>query len=278
MFPFPAYVPRSNQKLITVLTQLGLTGNLKLCLDAGDGDSFTAGDKWLDRSGGGYDFHRGEDATTDGTEPTFNGTAGALSANEYFSVASKPDYFRYDSTVESWMDNLFHDNADWAFLCWYWPSSNTPTTTNVIFDTTGDVSGSNGVFSDFTGASGNRLRLLVQKTGATPLSVTADDVSLPLDQWHFVGARISEAGGAGASFFYRDGGYWQVSAADTFNGAYTAPGVGASNDTMHLLASGDQAFAAANGTRIAMLAMFEGGGLTKANFDAIYDATNRSFR
>ena len=49
---------------ITMLRRLGLTNGLKLCLDAGDANSYTSGEPWLDTSGNGYDFNRGTTSET----------------------------------------------------------------------------------------------------------------------------------------------------------------------------------------------------------------------
>src|SRR5688572_10725967 len=112
-----------NDTLLTILNGLGLTANLKLCLDAGDNLSApAAATSWLDRSGNGYDFFRGTTSGADATDPTFNGTPGELSAAEYWSFDGG-DFFRYDTTNETWMQNLHKNNALLSFFCWlYLPS------------------------------------------------------------------------------------------------------------------------------------------------------------
>ena len=57
---------RPQRTMKETLTLLGLTTNLKLCLDAGDLASVASGSqtKWLYVSGGGYDFFRGTDGTS----------------------------------------------------------------------------------------------------------------------------------------------------------------------------------------------------------------------
>jgi hypothetical protein len=96
--------------LMTAIQKAGLTGSLKLALDAGDDASYPSGGaKWLDRSGGGFDFFRGTTASSEATDPTFNGVAGRFSANEYFSFDGG-DYFVYDTAMEQWMKDLHKTN------------------------------------------------------------------------------------------------------------------------------------------------------------------------
>lgn len=99
------WVAGKNDSMIAIIEKLNLTANLKLCLDAGDINSYPgSGTKWLDTSGNGYDFDFG-DGSTSSTYPTFNGSAGGLSASEYFSFDGD-DYFSYDSANETWMNEL----------------------------------------------------------------------------------------------------------------------------------------------------------------------------
>lgn len=87
--------------IIDILTTLGLTTNLKLTLDAGDNSSYSgSGQKWLDVSSNGYDFFRGEDATTS-NDPVF-ATNGGI---ENFNLNGN-EWFAYDSANETWMENL----------------------------------------------------------------------------------------------------------------------------------------------------------------------------
>ena len=65
-----------NYPLIDYIGELSLNSNLVLCLDAGDANSYTSGQKWLDRSGNGYDFFLGTTDSVQASDPTFNGTPG----------------------------------------------------------------------------------------------------------------------------------------------------------------------------------------------------------
>jgi len=108
-----------------IARRLGLTTNLQLVLDPGDAASFTSGDKWLDLSGNGFDWYRGTSVSGDAGEPTFNGTAGNRSNAEYWSFDGG-DYFRYDTTNETWMQNLHKDSAAFTLACVMFSSSSSP--------------------------------------------------------------------------------------------------------------------------------------------------------
>jgi hypothetical protein len=109
--------------LIYTLTKLGQRDNLKLCFDAGDASSYDGSSQtWLDTSGNGYDFFRGTTSGAAANDPTFNGSAGGLSVNDYFSFDGA-DVFQYDSANETWMQNLHKDNAIFAGLVWVYLGS-----------------------------------------------------------------------------------------------------------------------------------------------------------
>ena len=101
-----------------VINALGLTGGLKLVLDAGDVSSYSSGQSWLDLSGNGYDFYLGDTSSSESSDPTFNGTPGNLSTSEYFAFDGG-DYFIYDSANETWMQNIHKDNAKFTICIWF---------------------------------------------------------------------------------------------------------------------------------------------------------------
>jgi hypothetical protein len=104
-----------------IAARLNLSSSHELALDVGDATSYTSGDKWVDLKSGD-DFNRGADATTDGTEPTFNGSAGGLSDAEYWSFDGA-DYFTYDTTIEAWMDDLHKNNAAFGLAFLIYPAA-----------------------------------------------------------------------------------------------------------------------------------------------------------
>lgn len=250
----------------------GLSTNLVLCLDAGDIQSYpaTGGQKWLDRTAGGYDFFLGADVNAAADDPTFTGTPGRASPGDYWSFDGG-DFFRYDTTNETWMNNLHKDNATFTLAMWVYI-----------------VSGALGpaFMCTFTGAnteigayvyvsSGNKISLAVGNgTGTTyALLPAVSDVALSAPGWHFVAVSVDETGATG--FYYADGNYMQVASANTFTATYTTPSAAAATFTAEIGAFHGTS-PAANGSRL-------GGGfawtaaLSKAQLDLIYAATKSRF-
>lgn len=254
-----------NQTLYQIISGLGLTTNLKLCLDAGDAASYdpavqTA--KWLDTSGNGYDFYRGDSTGGDAAEPTFSGSAGGLSSNEYWSFDGG-DWFSYDTTAETWMNNLHKDGAISTFFAvLYTPSL----TANLrIFNTrSGVASGVN--FGQTTAGRAQMSSFNV----STASSITST-ASLNLNAWNILSTSWNENGGANnkrvklnfGAVELQTGGY---TTPDTANAS--APGIGAD-------AAGGTKFA--NGTRLACLAVWEGTALTSTNLDDLHQAIRGRF-
>jgi len=247
--------------LYDAISQAGLTTNLKLAFDAGDSVSYSgSGQSWLDRSGNGHDFFLGADGSATATDPTFNGSAGGLSANEYFS-SDGGDYFRYDSANETWMKQLHHDSSVFTLLAMAYIQSASN------FAVLGNLTGGAGLLFHYNGS--DALRILARKAGATVvLDKTSDAMSL-VTGWHFIALSLSEAGG-NVSFFYRNGNYAQVSAADTFDAAYTAPDTSDPAFTTEIGAFGNGDTPIPSGARIAMMAAWQGTALSKANLDTLY--------
>lgn len=253
--------------LIDILGALGLTTNLKLCLDAGDSASYASGQKWLDRSGGGYDFFLGSDGTSGTNDPTFNGTPGGLSNAEYFSFDGG-DYLTYDAANEAWMNNLHKNNARSAGFAWVYITSSGGNKS--IFGTNGGVPGANIGVHFIVGATMNLIYRSINTT--IPNSLDRDwAASIPTNQWVFLAYNHNEGGGAGQSFLYFDG------TTDTFDGAVPVPSASDATYTMQVGARGNNNGAAASGSRIGMLGIWEGGNLTVSQFNQIRAMTRGRF-
>ncbi len=120
----------------------------------------------------------------------------------------------------------------------------------------------------------DRMQILVGDGAAIELNKIADNTLSA--GWTFIGGSIDETGGD-VSFFYRDGGYDQVSAANTFDAAYPSPSSGSAARIINLMAEGGGQTPADNNSKKAMFAIFSGGVLTKADFDAIFANTRGRF-
>lgn len=258
----------ANKTLMQIITDLSLTTNLKLCLDAGDADSYNPAvqtAKWLDTSGNGCDFYRGTSTGGDGAEPTFNGSAGGLSSNEYFSFDGG-DYFSYDSANEAWMNALHNDGAVWSVFCVFYPPHTTTALT--LFGTAGTAGSNYGAALIRTSANG----LVARYTDTTTLAgASANSFATTANAWNVVGVGISENGGAsGSSYLTKNGsGTWDSS------NTLASPSSPAGDCTIG--ATSNKSNIAETDTRLACLAVWEGTALTSTNLTALYDAIKGRF-
>jgi len=259
----------NGKTLMQVLTDATLTTNLKLCLDAGDAASYDPGvqtDKWLDRSGGGYDFFRGSGTGGDAADPTFTGSASSLQSYWAFDGG---DFFTYDTTSETWMQSLHKNAAIYTFLFFFrMPSS--ATFNDTLFDTTAGTTGITAYLNLDQLKFGvlNAASVALQKTG---------DTALVSSTWNMVGISVNENGGAAAGFLYLNGEYDQVGGADTWNPNYTSPAAGnATRASMNLCGDSGVGYLG-SGARLAALAIWQGTALTKANMDTIWAAMRGRF-
>ena len=251
-----------NDTLLQILTDLSLTANLELCLDAGDGNSYTSGAKWLDVSGNGIDFHFGAAAGADTDDPTFNGTADGRSSAEYMS-GDGGDFFRYDSTNETFMKNWHKNNSDFTAMIVYRQDNPAVGNSSLI----GNEGGSNnnaGMRWKGVGSGG-----LVQWDAAddngspsafsyTSTADAADDGTT----FSFVSITIEEAAGGSASFINIDG------TEETFDGTFTSPTANDPTYTTEIMATGNGAAIAPNNFAVACVAVWSSG-LTQANVEDI---------
>lgn len=258
-----------SQLLMNVLTTLGLTTNLELCLDAADTQSYSSGQKWLDRSGNGVDFFLGADINASTDDPTLTGAPGAPTTYWLFDGG---DFFRYDSTNETWMENLHKDNAVFTFVAFIYQDDAGDDTE--IFGTNGEASSNVGISWE----SNNGVITVKVADGSGSLALNPlGDTTLSATSWHMVGLSLNEAGGASGSFLYADGAYNQVSASDTFDGAYATPSASNATFTAEIGATGNATTVSDAGQRIACIAVWEGTALTKANMDSIWSAMRGRF-
>jgi hypothetical protein len=253
--------------LYDVILKAGLTTGLQICLDAGDKLSYDPAQAdpqvWRDRSGNGFDFHRGLTGSAAGDDPTFNGKAGDLSNKTYWS-SDGGDAFDYDAANEAWMNNLHLDNAVMSVLACAYPAA---ASENVIF---GTIYTAPGVHLRVDSAGKLAFR---QNNAATSFNKTADN-AMSATAWNVVGMTLDEAGGANASFFYRDGAYDPAGGLNTWDGAYNTPGGTSGHFAIMAEGSDDTttySLVSPNGMRLKFFALWTVA-LTKANFDALFAA------
>lgn len=258
--------------LLTALQNAGLTTNLQLCLDAGDAASYTSGQSWLDRSGGGYDFLLGATGGSEASDPTFTGTVGNP-LNAYWSFDGG-DYFTYDSANETWMQNLHKNNAAFSIVAFGVFIGNALSNAHIC-GTAGSVTTNTGIGWDLKGGGSNTLSFYANNGSGNALSITTDNV-YSSSSIQMLGISINEASGAGGGFVYANGGYAQVSGANTFDATYSSPSAGSASFTMQIMAGGNALSPAQNNAKLHCFGVWSTA-LTKANMDSIWSRMRGRF-
>jgi hypothetical protein len=259
----PMFAPVKST-LMADLTALSLTTNLKLVLDAGDASSYTSGQKWLDRSGGGYDFFLGADGSATASDPTYNGTAGGQSGSEYWSFDGG-DYFTYDSVNETWMDALHKDNAVFSFAVWTYVKD--PGVDAAGLFRTARPALDTGIAVYYAGSANTRMLMTVTNGGANVFSL-APTVDLNKDAWNFISGSINETGNASLLNINGTG----VSGTAT----YSSPAAGGATATLSV-ASQSALSGLPSGARLASVALWQGTALSAGNLTSIYVTTRGKF-
>lgn len=243
--------------LLAAIQAAAQTADLELCLDAGDGDSYTAGATWSDVSGNGYDFDFGAGAAA----PTFTGTPDGQSSGEYMAFDGG-DHFTYDSANEAWMKDMNKQGNSFTALFVYYLAA---TAADPGLWGTRGAGGDNGNLFYFSTA---KMRF-VQDAGATNAHIVDNTTST--GAWHSGGVVIDEAVGGQNSFFFENGAYKQVGAADKFDANYGADADPAY--VMQLGAGGNDAQQMDNGNRLAAVA-FWSRALTLAEVNSVISTLN----
>jgi hypothetical protein len=225
-----------------------------------------------------YDHMLGIDETVGTSDPTINNTG---EEDAYFSFDGG-DYIRLRAASAAFLQNLHKSGAKCTIELWCRiPGAGSGITP--LFDTgTSDQGGADTsrglMFADIGDSlqTTGRLRLRVKRdsSAANALQVQSDD-ALPTGVNMMIAVSLDGTGAQG-SFFYRDGVYLQVAAANTFDGTYSSPG--SSNPTTRpvLGARGDLAQRVPNGTRLMLVRVYNRN-LTKDELDANWNATRARY-
>lgn len=254
--------------MIGVIQSLGLSTNLKLCLDAGDISSVASGSqtKWLDVSGNGYDFFRGADATSEASDPTFNGTPGGQSGSEFWSFDGA-DFFSYDASNETWMNALHKDNAVFSFAFWVYVKDPGGSLA-ALFGTT-RLGVTSGVAAYYSVTSPTRFTFIVKNGGSTAYTL-APSIDLNKDAWNFIGVSIDETANTSAVNINGTAASGTATYSSPASGdAITTMAVGATRTTGELPQPA--------GSRMASAAIWQGTALSASNLAAIFTADRAKF-
>lgn len=254
-----------HRTIIQTVEALGLTSGLKLCLDAADAASYTSGQSWLDRSGNGHDFFLGIDGSTTTTDPTFNGSPGGLSANEYFSFDGG-DQFRYDSANEAWMNNLHKDGALFTLAGYFKPVA---TDGRGLLGTNGANPNNTGIAWIINPSSGN-AQLTVGNGSGTFARSLLQNMGVTSGAWQFLAVSVDEPNNVG--FHFRNG-----VAATTAAASYTTPSTGDATYTMEISGCGNSTVRLPDTSCAAVVLAWEGVALSSGQLAALFNATRRRY-
>ncbi|MBZ9850122.1 LamG domain-containing protein [Mesorhizobium sp. CA14] len=246
------------------LDKLGLTSNLRLCLDAGAAASLPTGStKWLDLSGGGYDFFRGVTVGAEGSDPTINGTANARSSAEFLSFDGG-DYLTYDSANEGWMNNFHKAGAQWTVATWIWYAASTSAG---FIGTNG-----NSVSPGFAvGMNGSGKLATIVHNNSTQIINNATAASIPTGGWCFLANSFDSSGGATGNILAINGAY------ETATATLNSPSASNAAVTMQIGSRANGTVPLPNGSRMAGFMIWEGRALNQAELTAVFNATRVRF-
>lgn len=238
---------------------LGLTTNLKICLDPKNSTSYSGGQTWSDLSGNSGDFYRGATSGAEGSDPTYD-------SNGYFT-SDGGDFFTYTAGGRpAWMNNVHKDNARFTIAMWLYVTS------AGAGSSLGFIGNSNSVNGFFLGqASGNNVLFIVFHGSGQAKSLTGP-VNVPHNQWALFSVSLDEAVGAsGAS----------VGVNDQFlnnNSTYTSPSAVNGTETL-AIGKRHSAYGTnlSSGSRYGMVFFWEGSRLTNTNITNLYNATKGTY-
>jgi hypothetical protein len=233
--------------------------NLLFVLDAADETSYPGtGNQWFDISGNNNHFFLGNGIDTS-AYPTFTGTAGGRSENEYFSFDGG-DYVTIQNNTPA-LNSLHNKGALYSWLGFFYiPNFSIDAYLFATGSITNQLSGTGWRIStdtsfatwDIDSQQGGQLR-----TGFAPGFMVAN-------QWNTFGVGINESGGAGESSLLVTGGL-----SGTFNSVYFGNWNSVGNTlTMGAESGGSTRFA--SGYRLGCVAMWMGRRLTRTELTAVH--------
>lgn len=245
--------------LQSIIADQDLTVGLRLLLEAGNAWSWPGtGQKWLDESGNGFDFFRGSDGTVSTNDPTFNGTPGAQTINEFWNFDGT-DFFTYDKANEPWMNAIHQNNAKATILVKFYLSSLAAVAHYLVATT----NSSTQIGFQFYVDTAHRMQFLV--TNGTTVNY-ASPVTAPITVvgWHVAAFSIDEATATGSMML--DG------VITAMTPTYGSPSAAAATFALTIGSAGGGAQTLPANDRIASVAAWQGVALTGAQLTALHNA------
>lgn len=263
----PATFGARGTSLINTINNLGLSSGLKLCLDAGDLNSYDGSSQtWKDLSGNGADFNRGTGSGSDAADPTFAGVAGRQSLAERFSYDGA-DFFTLASANPSWVDACHKANATFTVAAWQYMNAQDAVTDNGGRLGTLQTNTQIG-FQLGTSAASLRKMGIGVANGSGTVYTKVTSASIVNNAWNFIAISVDMT--TGTVIFNING------TGETYTGqAYTSP---SSSPATNVLEIGAVAGVAANKSgclerAISMWSVAR----SDANLQALYAATKEPY-
>ena len=240
---------------LTVAQQLGLTP--AFMLDAGASASYPGtGQTWFDLTANDRDFYLGADGSASTDDPTPNGTAGQLSAGEYFGFDGSDKFTAISNGT--FINSLHKDNSTTTLiLLARFPNFSA----NAVMFGTARLTSDIGI-RHMIGTSG-QLSIGVNNGGGTFQGLIISSITATAGRDTFIAISVDEAGGAGASHVRIDD---QV---ETFDGEITSPSASAASHNLTIGGNNITTQGFVNGTRVWIAGGFASA-LTPAQTGALY--------
>lgn len=250
------------------LSNLGLTTNLQICLDAGSADSYTSGQTWYDLTANSNDYYLGTTSGSESQDPTFNGRPGGLSSSEYFLRTGGKPAFTLAGSAPAWMAGTFKNNAKVSVCGWVYVPTATYAALGasdaIITFLAGQSDELPSFLAGFAKANTDEGQLLLQLTNDSSAILVrislGDGVTDPGDRWSFFSISYDESGSNGNT-------KWRINDTSATDGQ--TPGASSFSSTSSGITS---IIGGGNNVRIAQLAVWDEY-ITPANMTAIYNAT-----
>lgn len=256
--------------LNAILTTLTLTSNLKVVVDAGDAASYPGSGQTLTNvNAAGPDFNLGDTSSGESSDPTFNGSAGGSSQNEYFSFDGG-DYVTRITSTPAYVQTFHKTNALFSSCGWFYLG--TTAAYNTAWGDNGDLVANIGASWHLTETTAHPSLVVCDGTGSPTLNAVST-LSPSAGAWQFHSMTMDEA--AGNLTFGLNGSY-------NAQTGKTYPTFSSSNAgfPLQLGAHGQGSGSSRNlqnGSRWAMTGIWQGVALSQANMTAIYNATRTRF-
>jgi hypothetical protein len=188
--------------------------NLQWHLDAGDSASYSgSGQIWYDLTSNDFDFYRGRGAGASSDDPTFNGSAGGKSGNEYFSFDGGDLFELINAHSGEFIREVGREDVPFTLEYWIYFGSRDGTIQSLFSNGYAGNAPGFGFYYDYT----TDERLIASAMGLDSL-VGESSTDIEIGGWHqcVIAAQLNDS----TSTFYLDGaadgtwtadqeGYWE---------------------------------------------------------------------